>query len=146
MRRRNQTGSALVEFTWLAIILMVPLLYIVLAVFEVQRAAFGVSTAARSAGRAFTNAPSEAAAAGRAQAAAALALRDQHLEAGDRSLYVACTPEPANCLAPGSVVSVTVQQDVPLPLLPAILGGNRPSVRVEAQHSVPYGAYREDRP
>jgi Flp pilus assembly protein TadG len=146
MRRRDQTGSALVEFTWLAIILMIPLLYIVLAVFEVQRAAFGVSTAARSAGRAFTNAPSEAAAVGRAQAAAALALSDQHLAADDRVLDVACTPEPANCLAPGAVVTVTVRQDVPLPLLPAILGGNRPSVRVEAQHSVPYGSYREDRP
>ena len=38
MRLRDQRGSALVEFTWLAILLMVPLLYIVLAVFEVQGA------------------------------------------------------------------------------------------------------------
>ena len=60
--RGEEQGSALVEFTWLAILLMVPLLYIVLTVFEVQRAAFGVSTAARAAGRAFTQAPSEAAA------------------------------------------------------------------------------------
>lgn len=146
MRRRDEVGSALVEFTWLAIILMVPLLYIVLSVFEVQRAAFGVSTAARSAGRAVTNAPSEAAVAERARTAAALALRDQHLEPDAGSLDLACTPDPANCLAPGSVVTVTVRQDVPLPLLPALLGGNRPSVRVEAEHSVPYGTYREDRP
>ena len=40
---RGQRGSALVEVTWLSLLLLVPLLYVVLAVFEVQRSAFGVS-------------------------------------------------------------------------------------------------------
>lgn len=142
----GERGSALVEFTWLAILLMVPLLYIVLTVFEVQRAAFGASTAARAAGRAFTQAPSEAAARDHAGAAAALALRDQDLEAGEGAVAIACTPDPANCLAPGSVVTVSVDYDVPLPLLPSALGGQRPSVRVEAEHTVPYGTFREDLP
>jgi Flp pilus assembly protein TadG len=146
MRGRGQTGSALVEFTWLAILLMVPLLYIVLTVFDVQRAAFGVSTAARAAGRAVTQAPTEAEARDRAAAAAALALRDQHLEVRRRSLEVACAPDPGDCLAPGSVVTVAVGYPVPLPLFPAVLAGQRPSLRVEAEHAVPYGTYREDRP
>ncbi|HSE55519.1 MAG TPA: hypothetical protein VLB03_07280 [Nocardioidaceae bacterium] len=146
MRRRDQDGSALVEFTWLAILLMVPLLYIVLTVFEVQRSAFGVSTAARAAGRAFTQAPSEAAALDHATAAATLAMRDQDMEVGRRAMRVVCTPDPSNCLAPGSVVTVSVAYPVPLPLLPSALGGQRPSVRVEAEHSVPYGTFREDRP
>ena len=146
MRRRGERGSALVEFSWLAILLMVPLLYVVLTVFEVQRAAFGVSGAARSAGRAFTEAPSEAAAARHAAVAARLALADQHLDVERRSLDVRCSPEPANCLAPGSVVTATVTYPVPLPLLPSVLGGQRPSIRVEAQHTVPYGSFREDRP
>jgi hypothetical protein len=143
---RDQRGSALVEFTWLAILLMVPLLYIVLTVFEVQRAAFGVSAAARSAGRAFTQAPTEAAAGERAEVAARLALRDQSLEEVRRSLDIWCTPDPGNCLAPGSVVTVGVAYSVPLPLVPSFLGEHRPSVRVEAEHAVPYGTYREDRP
>jgi Flp pilus assembly protein TadG len=143
--RRGEDGSAIVEFTWLAILLMVPLLYIVLAVFEVQRSAFGVSTAARAAGRAFTESPSEATATDRAVAAAALALRDQHLDLDRRALHIECAPDPANCLSPGSVVTVVVRRQVPLPLLPAVLGGGRPSIRVEAQHSVPYGTFREDR-
>lgn len=145
MRSRDQRGSALVEFAWLAILLMVPLLYVVVTVFEVQRAAFGVSSAARSAGRAFTQAPGEDVALDRAAAAVALALEDQHLDAGRRSLDVRCAPVPANCLAPGSAVTVTVAYPVPLPLLPSILGGQRPSIRVEAQHTVPYGTFREDR-
>jgi hypothetical protein len=135
-----------VEFTWLAILLMVPLLYIVLTVFEVQRAAFGVSTAARAAGRAFTQAPDETAAARHAGAAADLALKDQDLEIDRRSLGVTCAPDPSNCLAPGAVVTVGVTYSVPLPLLPAVLGGQRPSIRVEAEHTVPYGTFREDRP
>ncbi len=145
MRSGDQRGSALVEFAWLAILLMVPLLYVVLTVFEVQRAAFGVSSAARSAGRAFTQSPSEDVAFDHAAAAVGLALEDQHLDVGRRSLDVRCAPTPTNCLAPGSAVTVTVAYPVPLPLLPSILGGQRPSIRVEAQHTVPYGTFREDR-
>ena len=145
MRARGDQGSALIEFTWVAILLMVPLLYVVLTVFEVQRAAFGVSSAARSAGRAFTEAPTEAVAVDHAVAAARLALEDQHLDVERRSLAVRCSPDPADCLTPGSVVTATVAYPVPLPLLPNVLGGQRPSIRVEAQHTLPYGTFREDR-
>ncbi|HEX6247304.1 MAG TPA: hypothetical protein VFZ64_05485 [Nocardioidaceae bacterium] len=145
MRGRTDRGSALVEFTWLAILLMVPLLYVVIAVFEVQRAAFGVSSAARSAARAFTQAPSEAHAAAHARAAARLAFDDQALDE-EGSVGIGCRPDPGNCLAPGSVVTVVVGYDVPLPLLPAALGEQRPTIRLEAEHSIAYGTYREDRP
>ena len=50
--RRTQQGTALVELTWLGILLLVPMVWIVLSAFEVQRGAFAVSGAARSAGRA----------------------------------------------------------------------------------------------
>lgn len=145
-RRRDQRGTALVEVTWLSILLLVPLLYIVIAVFEVQRSAFAVSAAARSAGRAYVIAPDEAAAMDRARAAAAVALDDQHLELGRSTLDVTCEPDPSNCLAPGSVVTVDISYPVALPLMPSALGGNTPAIRVEALHRVPYGTFREDRP
>jgi hypothetical protein len=44
------------------------------------------------------------------------------------------------------VVTVVVGYDVSLPLLPPALGSERPSVLVEAEHTVPYGTYREDLP
>jgi Flp pilus assembly protein TadG len=144
VRPHDQGGSALVEVTWLAILLMVPLLYIVLAVFEVQRAAFGVSSGARAAARSFAQAPSEATAPDFASRAARLAMADQGLEDERRFMEIRCTPDPVNCLAPGSMVTVAVRYAVPLPLLPPALGQQRPSVRVEAEHSVPYGTYRED--
>ena len=54
-----------------------PLLWIVLSVFEVQRGAFAVSGAARAAGRAYALAPSDAVGRARAEAAARQALADQ---------------------------------------------------------------------
>jgi len=144
--RLNQRGTALIEVTWLSILLLVPLLYIVLAVFEVQRSAFAVSAAARSAGRAYVMAPDEASAMSRANAAAAVSLGDQDLRLGRTTLSVTCEPDPANCLAPGSVISVDISYPVALPLMPSALGGNTPSIRVRAAHRVPYGTFREDRP
>ena len=46
--RRDERGSALVELSWLGILLVLPMLWIVMSVFEVQRGAFGVSAAARA--------------------------------------------------------------------------------------------------
>ena len=142
---RDDHGTALIEVTWLAILLMVPLLYIVLAVFEVQRSAFAVSAATRSAGRAYVLAPDEATARARAEAAAGVALTDQDLSIAEGTMVVTCSPDPGDCLSPGSVVEVRISYPVALPLMPTALGGNTPSIRVEAEHRVPYGTFREDR-
>ncbi len=145
-RRRDERGSALVEVTWLSILLLVPLVYVVLAVFEVQRSAYAVNAATRAAGRAYTLAPSQREAAARARTAADVALGDQGLGPAGATMSLTCTPLPHDCLSPGSVVHVRMRYRVDLPLVPAALGGNTPSIRVEAEHAVPYGTFREDRP
>ena len=144
-RRADERGSALVEAVWLTLLLLVPLIYVLMATFDVQRAAYGVSGAARAAARAYSLSPDEGSAASRARAAATVALRDQQVPVDAVALAVSCRPAPANCLAPGSSISVAVQYQVPLPLVPQALGGGRPSIRVEASHTVAYGTYREDR-
>jgi hypothetical protein len=144
-RHRDESGTALVEVTWLSILLLVPLLYVVLAVFEVQRAAFAVNAATRAAGRAYTLAPSQGEAVARARAAAAVALEDQGLTLADAAIETTCAPDPRDCLSPGSVIHVRMAFPVSLPLMPDALGGNTPSIRVEAEHTVPYGTFREDR-
>jgi hypothetical protein len=145
-RRRSERGSALVEVTWLAILLLVPLVYVVLAVFEVQRSAFALDAATRAAGRAYTLAPSQDEAVARARVAAEVALADQGLDLPAGSLVVGCEPDPGTCLAPGSVIHVRMVRQVALPLMPDVLGGDIPSVREDAEHSVPYGSFRERRP
>src|SRR5690606_27853356 len=38
--REDESGTALIEFTWLGLLLLVPLVYIMLSVFDAQRGAF----------------------------------------------------------------------------------------------------------
>jgi len=142
-RRRDERGSALVEVVWLGILLMVPLAYILLSVFEVQRGAFGVSAAARSAARAYSLAASDAEGKAAAEAAVRVALADQGLEGQPVTLHISCTPDPHHCLAPGSTIQVMIDTRVDLPLLPDVLGGNKPSFRLDATQQVPYGTYRD---
>lgn len=143
---RDEAGTAIIEFVWLAILLLVPLLYVVLAVFDTQRTSYATSTAARSAGRAFVTSPDEAGAYARARAAARLAFEDQGIANAPMRLVIRCRPHPANCLSPGSVVAVEVRSSVALPLMPDALGGNAPRITVAAVNQSPYGTFREDRP
>ncbi len=145
MSRREESGSAVIEFVWLAILLLVPLLYIVLGAFETQRTAYAASAAARSAGRAFVTAPDQSSAYVRARAAARLAFTDQRLDSAPE-LRISCRPDPRDCLTPGSVVVARVHSSVALPLMPAALGSDTPSIGVDAVHEAPYGSFREARP
>ena len=140
--RRDERGSALVELTWLGILLIIPMIWIVLSVFEVQRGAFGVSAASRAAGRAYALAPDDATGRSRATAAARQALRDQGVEA-PFDVRVTCTPIPRDCHSGTSVVTVVVSSRVDVPLLPEVLGGGSPSFAVESRHTVPIGQYVE---
>jgi Flp pilus assembly protein TadG len=142
MNRRNEQGSALVELTWLGLLLLVPLLWIVLSVFEVQRGAFAVSGAARAAGRAYALAPSDAVGRARAQAAANQVLVDQGVGDQPLGLVVTCVPA-GDCHAPGAVITVDVRSRVDLPLLPDVLGGGAPSFALNASHTVPIGQFRD---
>jgi len=144
--RRDEGGTAIVEFVWLAILLLVPLLYIVLAVFATQRAAYAASAAARSASRAFVTSPDQQTAYARAEAAARLAFGDQGIDAADFRLVISCRPDPDRCLTPGSVVAADVRSAADLPLMPSALGDNTPRISVEAVHRSPYGTFREARP
>jgi Flp pilus assembly protein TadG len=143
---RDERGTALVEVTWLSLLLLVPLVYVVVAAFDVQRTAYAVDAATRAAGRAYTLGGTEGEGAARARAAAEVALADQGLRLSDGSFRVSCEPAPHDCLAPGASVHVTMTCQVVLPLVPDALGGGAPSIRVSASHDVPYGSFREDRP
>lgn len=143
MRRRDERGSALVELTWLGVLLLVPMLWIVLSVFDVQRGAFGVSSAARAAGRAYALAPDDAQGRARAVEAARQALADQGLDGAPLTLTVSCTPYPHDCHAGTSMVTVRVATRVELPWLPEALGGGAPTFALDASHRVPVGQYQE---
>lgn len=138
---RGEEGSALVEFVWLGMLLLVPLVYVLLAVFDVQSAAFGASAASRAAGRAYALADTDAEGLVRARAAATVALADQGVDQ-QVDLQISCDPAPP-CHRRGSTIVVRVSSRVVLPLVPAALGGGAPSFAIASEHRVPIGRYRE---
>jgi hypothetical protein len=142
-RRRDQVGSAVVELVWLCWLLLIPLVYLVVTFFEVQEASYGVTEAARSAGRAYILSPDRATARERAFEAARVALADQHVGLRRGELSVVCRPTPASCLRPGSTVEVRIRLSVPLPLAPSFGGSPAASVSVAASHTEPFGTFRE---
>jgi Flp pilus assembly protein TadG len=141
--RSDQRGSALVELSWLGILLVLPVLWIVMSVFEVQRGAFGVSSAARAAARAYALAPDDSAGLARAREAARVALDDQGVHGVAPEVLVTCTPYPGDCHQGTSVITVSVHSRVVLPLMPSALGGNRPSFALDATQTVPIGQFQE---
>lgn len=142
-RWREERGSALVELVWLGILLLVPLLWIVLSVTEVQKGAFGVTAAARAAGRAYVLAPTDAAGERAAEQVARRALADQGLDDAPLRVEVTCTPYPRSCHNGTSVITVRISSSVELPLLPDALGGGAPRFALDATHTVPVGRYQE---
>jgi Flp pilus assembly protein TadG len=132
-RRRDDTGSAIVEFVLLAIVLLVPLVYVVLTAVSVQRAAFGATQAAREAARAYATAGSDAAGERRAAAAAQLAFRDQGVEWTPSGRVVSCG---VCAYQAGSSFTVDLHAKVRLPLVPQWLCGSRcvAAITVSAHH------------
>jgi hypothetical protein len=125
-------GNAMVEFVYLSVLLMVPLVYVLILVFQVQQAAFGTTEAARQAGRSYARADTVPQAEQRSRAAAALALRDQGIRSG-ADTDIDCI---GGCLVPGSRVRVTVTYFVKLPLLGSIFGDRqRASIKVQSTHT-----------
>jgi Flp pilus assembly protein TadG len=126
--RREDGGSAIVEFIFVAVVVMVPLVYLIAAVATVQRNTLAVTQAARDAGRAFATSDSTGQARERVDAAVRLALADQGLPddavvrfvaSGAKCGGPAVTPQ----LAPGAEFTVCVTRRVQLPAVPTVLTG-----------------------
>lgn len=144
MRVRNDEGAAMVEFLVLAVTLAVPLCYLLLAVFDVQRAAYGANAATREAARVFIRAPSTAEGERRAEAAARVTLADHGIRPEDGVLAISCSATP--CLTPGGTVQVVYRTDVALPFLPPFVSRNLASIPVTATHTQVVDRYSEVRP
>jgi Flp pilus assembly protein TadG len=126
----SERGSAIVEFHFLGVLLLIPLVYILLAVLDVQRASYGVTQAAREAGRIYVATGEEAA----ARLAARVALTDQGMQEGAADIAIRCSVTP--CYQPGAEVTVTVGANVRLPFVPDVLAGAiNAQIPVQATHA-----------
>ncbi len=127
----HDRGSAVVEFVFIALVVFVPLVYLVAGFSSVQRGVFASTAAAREAGRAIATAPDPVTGQARAERAAQLAVEDQSVDATD--VRLAYAPAGSGCeaagsyaptLLPGEEFSVCVTVTVRVPLLPGFIDAN----------------------
>ncbi|MCW2576661.1 MAG: hypothetical protein JWR66_2691 [Modestobacter sp.] len=127
----DEGGSAIVEFVFIALVVFLPLVYIVAGFSAVQRGVFASTEAAREAGRALGTAPDPVTGQARAEAAVRIAVEDQSVQATD--VVLAYAPVGAGCeaagsyqpsLTPGEEFTVCVTVTVRVPLLPEFIDAN----------------------
>jgi Flp pilus assembly protein TadG len=149
LRRRNDDGNAVLEFVVLCAFLMVPLVYILLAVLHVQGCAYGIAEATREAGRAFVTADSSADAYQQACVAATIAMRNQVSDPFDcaAQLKISCLSADgcAPALTPGDTIRVEIDLSVGLPMLPTSVFGNPTGVSLRSVHDEVVDQFRPAR-
>ena len=126
-------GSAALEFILVGVLLLVPMVYLIIALGAIQEQTLGVESGARHIARVLATAPDEASARERVDAVLRSTTREYGLDSREVELSVSCTPEAGICPRAGTTLIVTLRTRVALPLAPPMLGLDRiASVPVEA--------------
>jgi hypothetical protein len=128
-RLSAEDGNAIVEFVFVAILVLVPLVYLVAAVAQVQRGRVITVAAARDMGRALSDVSDPAQATARAEAALRVSLSASDLAPSD--VQIRFVPANADCgvpaiaptFEPGSEFALCVSLDQHLPGVPGVVGG-----------------------
>jgi hypothetical protein len=130
---RDDRGSASLEFITAGFLLLVPLVYLILAMAAIQAGALSVEGASRQAARVFVQSPTTASGEARANTAISFALGDFGIPHSTAKLKLTCRPHPTKCLTREGFITVTVTTSVALPLVPSVLAAHLPlSVPVTA--------------
>lgn len=137
-RLHEDDGSAVVEFLGLALVLLVPVIYLLLFVSQAQAAAYGAVAAADQGAKAAVAQEQETAAAS-VHAVARRTLKDYGVLADRYEVTVECSPGDCRSREPGMVAQVRVRVAVPLPVVEQVFGlqATPVSVTSEARQRVP---------
>lgn len=131
---RSDEGSAALEFIVVGVILLVPLVYLVIALGAIQEAMLGTESAARHLARVIATAPNAESAAGAGDEVLAGIIDEYGLDAETVEVTLSCSPRIDVCPSAGITVVVTVVTEVRLPLVPPLLDLDRSTaVPVQAE-------------
>ena len=111
----GQAGSSIIEFIFLVVLLLVPLVYLVVGAAQVQAASYAAVGAADHAAKVFVTAASEGQGRARAADAVQRAAANMQIGPGRTNFSYSCQ---GTCLSPGSTVTIRVSVETVLPLLP----------------------------
>lgn len=129
----EERGSASLEFLIVGLLMLVPLIYVVVALGQIQHQALGAEAAARHLARAISLSSDAASAGSSASEVLSAVMAEYDLDASATSLSISCVPASASCPTAGATVRVSVATRVSLPLAPPVLGLDQiASVPVEA--------------
>lgn len=143
---RGDEGSAIVEFVMLGTLLLLPVVYLIVAMARIQAAGYAAESSARAAARAMASADDDGSGRRAAAVAVGLGLSDQGFDIDPaQALHLTCAARP--CLTPEARISATVTVDVRLPGVPAFLDGLIPMhSRVSATQVTMVDRFRENGP
>jgi len=128
-----ERGSAALEFILVGLILLVPLVYLVVALGLIQAQSLGAEAGARHIARTVSLATDAATARVGTDRVLASVVDEYGIDPQSVDVAMECVPAGSNCPQAGSTVVVTVRTRVALPLVPPVLGLDRlASIRVEA--------------
>ena len=118
----SDEGSAALEFILVGLVLLVPIVYLIVALGLIQGQSLGVETGARQLARTIAESPDAATADARGKRVLDAIVAEYGLDPGAVSVSIDCDRSSPECPAAGAMLSVTVRTSVPLPLVPAVLG------------------------
>lgn len=127
----SEEGSAIIEFMGLGTLLILPILWLLIAVSHIQAAAYATVGAADQAAKmavASDSAQSSGISA-RSEAAVHAALGDFSISEEQATISYECAED---CQQPGEMISVTVEVSVPVPFIPQFAGFQHQLVTVSA--------------
>lgn len=128
---RADAGTAVIEFIFASVVLLIPVIYLMLALAQLQAASYATTSAAMSASRiaARDANPSEA----RARAVAKMHFADFGVDDAPTSIAYSCA---GPCGRAGSLVTAHVETKVSLPGFPLLFGSeNSPHITLRANHT-----------
>lgn len=139
LRPDPESGSAIVEFIFLSALLMVPVIYLILTVGQVQGGAYAVVGAADQAAKVFVLHKDLPAAEAAAQQAMAMAVKDLGFDPANAQLTIMCD---GGCLTPGTIVTAHVQLRVELPVVGSLPGVNAGAAMVDSRATQKVGRFK----
>lgn len=117
----DDEGSASLEFIAVGVVLLVPLVYLIVALGTIQSQALGVETASRQLARTIASAPDSPTGDVRAERVIEAIVAEYGIDRAGLRVDVTCAAS-GPCPSAGTLLSVTVTADVALPLVPPVLG------------------------
>lgn len=139
LRAGPEQGSAIVEFVFLAVLLMVPVAYLILTVGALQGGAYAVEGAAEQAAKVFVIQSDDSAARQAAETAVSMAVTDMGFDPADASLAITCD---GGCQTPGTMVRALVTLRVDLPLVGGLPGTRLSAAQVQASAVQKVGRFK----